>query len=114
LLAAQTRQPSAANVSAMLRPIPRPAPVTRAVLPVNRLPMGTPINVDNYKEYPTEVFINQKGNLTKPFFVQADNLPSVSKKRLKKFPASLDLETMLEIAQKVVLALELENAMPDG
>jgi mRNA-degrading endonuclease toxin of MazEF toxin-antitoxin module len=52
--------------------------------------------------------------LTKPFFVQADNLHSVSKKRLKKFPASLDLETMLEIAQKFVLALELENAMPDG
>ena len=66
------------------------------------------------KGYPTEVFINQKGNLTKPSFVQADNLHTVSKRRLKKFLGALDSETMLEVSQKVVLALELENAMPDG
>ena len=66
------------------------------------------------KGYPTEVFIGQKANLTKPSFVQADNLHTVSKRRLKKFLGALDSETMLEVSQKVVLALELENAMPDG
>jgi mRNA interferase MazF len=66
------------------------------------------------KGYPTEVFIHQKGNLPKPFFVQADNLHTVPKRRLQKFLGVLDSETMLEVSQKVVLALELENAMPDG
>ena len=66
------------------------------------------------KGYPTEVFMNQKGNLLKPSFVQADNLHTVPKIRLKKFLGALDPETMIEVSQKVVLALELENAMPDG
>ena len=65
------------------------------------------------KGYPTEVFIDQKANLTKPSFVQADNLHTVPQKRLKKFMGTLDPESMLAVSQKVVLALELETAMPD-
>jgi len=65
------------------------------------------------KGYPTEIFINQKANLPKPSYVQADNLHTVPKKRLKKFLGALNPETMLEVSQKVVLALELENAIPD-
>ena len=65
------------------------------------------------KGYPTEIFINQKANLPKPSFVQADNLHTVPKKRLKKFLGVLDPETVLAVSQKVVLALELENALPD-
>jgi mRNA interferase MazF len=65
------------------------------------------------KGYPTEIFINQKANLPKPSFVQAENLHTVPKNRLKKFLGALNPETMLEVSQKVVLALELENAIPD-
>jgi len=65
------------------------------------------------KGYPTEIFIDQKANLPKPSFVQADNLHTVPKKRLKKFLGALDPETMLAVSQKVVLALELENALPE-
>ena len=65
------------------------------------------------KGYPTEVFINQKANLPKPSFVQADNLHTVPKKRLKKFLGTLDPESMLAVSQKIVLALELETVMPD-
>jgi mRNA-degrading endonuclease toxin of MazEF toxin-antitoxin module len=65
------------------------------------------------KGYPTEIFINQKANLPKPSFVQADSLHTVAKKRLKKFLGALDPETMLVISQKAALALELENALPD-
>jgi mRNA interferase MazF len=66
------------------------------------------------KGYPTEIFINQKANLPKPSFVQADNLHTVSKNQLKKFLGALDPETMMNVSQKIVLALELENALPDG
>ena len=65
------------------------------------------------KGYPTEIFINQTANLPKPSFVQADNLHTVPKVRLKKFLGALNPETMMEVSQKVVLALELENALPD-
>ena len=65
------------------------------------------------KGYPTEIFINQKANLPKPSFVQAENLHTVTKKKLEKFLGTLDQDTMLKVSQKVVLALELENAMPD-
>jgi len=63
------------------------------------------------KGYPTEIFINQKANLPKPSFVQADNLHTVPKNRLKKFLGALDPETMLAVSQKIVLALELEKTM---
>ena len=63
------------------------------------------------KGYPTEVFINQKANLPKPSFVQADNIHTVSKGRLEKFIGTLDSDTMVGVSKKVVLALELENCM---
>jgi mRNA interferase MazF len=65
------------------------------------------------KGYPTEIFINQSANLPKPSFVQADNLHTVPKKRLTKRLGALDPETLLAVSQKVVLALELEKAIPD-
>lgn len=61
------------------------------------------------KGSPTEIFIDCKGNLPRPSFVQADNLHTVSKQRLVKFSGSLDERTMLDISRKVVLALGLEN-----
>ena len=54
-----------------------------------------------------------KLNLSKPSFVQADNIHTVPKKRLEKFIGTLDSEIMAEISKKVVLALELENCMHD-
>jgi len=63
--------------------------------------------------YPTEIFINQEANLPKPSFIQAENLHTIPKQRLEKFIGTLDHDTMLKVSQKVVLALELENAMPD-
>ena len=62
------------------------------------------------KGYPTEVFIDQKANLPKPSFVQADNIHTVPKKSLEKYVGTLDFETMLEISKKVILALELEGS----
>ena len=61
------------------------------------------------KGYPTEIFIDQKANLPKPSFVQADNLHTVPKNRLEKYLGSLDPDTMREISRKLVLALELES-----
>ena len=63
------------------------------------------------KGYATEVFIDQKANLPKPSFVQADNIHTVPKKSLEKYFGTLDFDTMLEISKKVVLALELEGAL---
>jgi mRNA-degrading endonuclease toxin of MazEF toxin-antitoxin module len=65
------------------------------------------------KGYPTEVFIDQKANLPKPSFVQADNLHTVPKARLDKYLGTLDPETMLEVSRKIVLALELEAGFRD-
>ena len=65
------------------------------------------------KGYPTELFIDQKANLPKQSFVQADNIHSVPKKSLEKYVGTLDFETMLEISKKVILALELEGALTE-
>lgn len=65
------------------------------------------------KGYPTEVFIDQKANLPKPSFVQADNLHTVPKASLEKRLGTLDPDTMLEVSQKIVLALELEASFPE-
>ncbi len=65
------------------------------------------------KGYPTEIGIDQKANLPLPSFVQADNVHTVPKQRLKKYIGTLDPETMLEVSRKVVLALELENCIYD-
>lgn len=61
------------------------------------------------KGYPTEVFIEQKANLPKLSFVQADNIHTVPKRRLVKYLGTLDPDTMQAVSQKVVMALELEN-----
>lgn len=65
------------------------------------------------KGYPTEIFIGQKANLAKPSFVQADNLHTVTKERLKRYLGTLDALTMHTISRKIVLALELENAFTE-
>ena len=64
--------------------------------------------------YPTEVDIDQKANLPKPSFVQADNLHTVPKQRLEKYLGTLDPATLLEVSRRVVLALELESTLYDA
>ncbi len=44
-------------------------------------------------------------------YVQADNLHTVPKDVLEKYIGTLDSQTMQEVSQKVVLALELESCM---
>jgi len=66
------------------------------------------------KGYPTEVFIDQKANLPKPSFIQADNLHTVPKNLLERYVGTLDQHIMLEVSRKVVLALELENCLPEA
>ena len=66
------------------------------------------------KGYPTELFIDQKANLPKPSFVQTDSLHTVPKHRLQKYIGTLDSDTIRHISQKIVLALELEEALLDG
>ena len=63
------------------------------------------------KGYPTEIFIDQKANLTKPSFIQADNLHTVPKISLEKYMGTLDEATMIEVSQKLLMALELENCI---
>jgi mRNA-degrading endonuclease toxin of MazEF toxin-antitoxin module len=65
------------------------------------------------KGYPTEVFIEQRANLPKPSFVQADNLHTVPKAKLEKHLGTLDPDTMLQVSRKIVLALELEASFQD-
>jgi len=62
------------------------------------------------KGYPTEIDIDQKANLPKSSFVQADNVHTVPKQRLDKYVGTLDPEIMREVSRKVILALELENS----
>ncbi len=62
------------------------------------------------KGYPTEVDIDQKANLPKHSFVQLDNLQTVSKHRFEKFIGTLDDPTMKMVSEKVILALNLEDA----
>jgi mRNA-degrading endonuclease toxin of MazEF toxin-antitoxin module len=63
------------------------------------------------KGYPTEVFIEQKANLSKPSFIKADNLHTVPKNKLEKYLGTLDPDIMGEVSRKVVLALELESSL---
>jgi mRNA-degrading endonuclease toxin of MazEF toxin-antitoxin module len=63
------------------------------------------------KGYPTEIFIDQKANLPKPSFIQADNLHTVPKTRLEKYLGTLDEITMREVSYKLIMALELENCV---
>ncbi len=61
------------------------------------------------KGYPTEIDIDQKANLPKQSFVQADNLHTVLKQRLERYMGTLDPETLQEVSRKLVLALQLES-----
>jgi len=61
------------------------------------------------KGFPTEIDIDQKANLPKSSFIQADNVHTVPKQRLDKYVGTLDPETMREVSKKVILALELES-----
>jgi mRNA interferase MazF len=63
------------------------------------------------KGYPTEVFVDQQANLSKPSYIQADNLHTVPKSRLKKYFGTLDPDIMREVSRKVILALELEGSL---
>jgi len=65
------------------------------------------------KGYPTEYYIDQKANLPKPSFVQADNLHTVPKNLLEKYIGTLDAETMRAVSHRVVLALELEDCIQE-
>lgn len=66
------------------------------------------------KGYPTEIDIDQKANLPKSSFVQADNVHTVPKQRLDKYVGTLDTETMREVSRKVILALQLESAIDEA
>jgi len=61
------------------------------------------------KGYPTEIDIDQKANLPKSSFIQADNVHTFPKQRLDKYVGTLDPETMREVSKKLILALELES-----
>lgn len=63
------------------------------------------------KGYPTEVSIEHKANLSKPSFVQLDNIQTVSKTRFVKYIGALDTPTMRTISRKIVLALGLEDSV---
>ncbi|MCI0697818.1 type II toxin-antitoxin system PemK/MazF family toxin [candidate division KSB1 bacterium] len=62
------------------------------------------------KGYPTEVDVDQKVNLSIPSFVQLDNIQTRPKQRLEKYIGTLDDATIKFISEKVVLALNLEDA----
>ena len=61
------------------------------------------------KGYPTEVYLDHKGNLPKASFVHTDNLHTVAKAKLEKYVGTLDPEIMREISQKIILSLGLET-----
>ena len=63
------------------------------------------------KGYPTEVFIDQKANLSKASFVQTDNIHTVPKQLLVKYIGTVNPETLKEVSRKVILALELETCL---
>lgn len=62
------------------------------------------------KGYSTEVDIDQKANLPMPSFVQLDNIQTVPRPRFEKLIGTLDDSTMKLISEKVVYALNLEDA----
>lgn len=65
------------------------------------------------KGYPTEVFIDQAGNLPLPSFVQADNLHTIPKSMMTRFSGTLDNATMHKVSRKITLALGLEGAVEE-
>ena len=63
------------------------------------------------KGYPTEVAIGQQANLARPSFVELDSVQTVAKSRFVKYLGTLDRPTMQEIGHRLILALELEDAV---
>lgn len=63
------------------------------------------------KGYPTEVAIGHQANLTKPSFVQLDNVQTVAKARFVKYLGALDAATLREVGRRLVLALGLEDSL---
>lgn len=63
------------------------------------------------KGYPTEVAIGEQANLSKPSFVQLDNVQTVSKARFVKYLGVLDAQTMSAIGRRLVLGLGLEDCL---
>src|ERR1044072_3293754 len=63
------------------------------------------------KGYPTEVAINQMGNLPKESYVQLDNIHTVPKTYFDRYIGTLDPDTMRTVSQKIILALGLEDAL---
>ena len=63
------------------------------------------------KGYPTEVAIGQQANLSKPSFVELDNIHTVAKERFMKYLGALDRATMRDVSRRLVLALGLEDAL---
>ena len=64
------------------------------------------------KGYRTEVEIGHQANLPQYSFVQLDNIHTIPKTWLEKYYGTLDDEIMKVIGQKIVLALNLEDAYP--
>jgi mRNA-degrading endonuclease toxin of MazEF toxin-antitoxin module len=63
------------------------------------------------KGYPTEVALAQQANLARVFYVQLDNLQTISKDRFVKYLGSVDPVTMKEVGRKAVLALGVEDCL---
>ena len=59
------------------------------------------------KGYPTQVAIDQRGNLSKPSFVSAESLHSLPKDRLKRCLGELPSDLLQQISQAVIFALDL-------
>ena len=62
------------------------------------------------KGYPTEVDIGQHANLPMPSFVQLDTIQTIPKQHLEKCLGALEEALMRTVSEKVVLALNLEEA----
>jgi mRNA interferase MazF len=81
----------------------------QAVIPyVNKLTVAE--ITSSGKRYPTEVPIGRTANLPKESYVQLDNIQTIAKSRFVKYVGALDSPTMRTVAQKVILALALEDA----
>jgi mRNA interferase MazF len=63
------------------------------------------------KGYPTEVAIGQQANLSRPSYVQLDNVHTVAKARFVKYLGALDAATMGAVGRRLVLALGLEDCL---
>lgn len=63
------------------------------------------------KGYPTEVAIGHQANLSKPSFVELDNIHTVARSRFVRYLGALDQTTMRDVGRRLVLALGLEDAL---